>query len=89
MGWGRVTPLPLLPQKDTRESKHRRETMHNTTPLKNKKSKKFTIVIDDTPPWKVSTGHKAYRGGAGIHHDRRLKRLKTRSAQKRAAVGGC
>jgi hypothetical protein len=63
--------------------------MHNTTPPKNKNNKKFTIVIDETPPWKVATGHKAYRGGAGIHHDKRLKRLKTRSAQKRAAVGDC
>jgi hypothetical protein len=60
--------------------------MHNTTPLKNKNSKKFTIAIDGKPPWKVATGHKAYRGGAGTHHDRRSKRLKTRSAQKLAAI---
>jgi len=61
--------------------------MHNTTPPKNKNNKKFTIVIDGTPPWKAATGHKAYRGGAGAMGDRRTKRQRTRGSQKRAAIG--
>jgi len=61
--------------------------MHNTTPPKNKKSKKITIVVDGKPPWKAARGHQSYRGGAGAMGDRRTKRQRTRGAQKRVAIG--
>ncbi len=32
---------------------------------------------------KVALGHQPHKSGAGKHHDRRTKRLRTRSAQKR------
>ena len=38
-------------------------------------------------PWKVGKGHKAHRGGAGKHADRRTKRNRTRAAQNRKAIG--
>jgi hypothetical protein len=51
------------------------------------KGKKFRIKLAPIDPSKVAKGHTAHRGGAGTHHDRRLKRLKTRSAQRQAAFG--
>jgi hypothetical protein len=60
--------------------------MHNTTPLKNK-TNKITVVIDGKPLWKAARGHQSYRGGAGAMGDRRTKRQRTRSAQKRVAIG--
>ena len=38
-------------------------------------------------PWKVGMGHKAHRGGAGKHGDRRTKRNRTRAAKNRKAIG--
>ena len=49
------------------------------------KSKRTTITLQ-IEPWRVKRGHSAHRGGAGVHHDRRLHRLRTRSAQSRAAL---
>jgi len=51
------------------------------------KSKHTTIKLLPLNPWKVRRGHQARRSGSGSHHDRRLKRLITRSAQRQAALG--
>jgi len=49
--------------------------------------RKKKIVISLTiNPLKVRRGHTAYRGGAGIHGDRRLKRLKTRQNINNVAI---
>jgi len=56
--------------------------MHTVTmPKKDRNS--FTITIDHS---KVARGHQAHLSGAGKHGDRRTKRLRTRSAQRRAAM---
>lgn len=52
-----------------------------TMPKKDRNS--FTIKID---PSKVARGHQAHITGSGKHGDRRTKRLRTRSAQRRAAM---
>jgi hypothetical protein len=44
------------------------------------------ITIKVKQPWEASRGHLGHKSGAGVHHDRRLKRLKTRAAQKRAVL---
>ena len=36
----------------------------------------------------VARGHNQHRTGTGAHADKRLKRLKTRAAQKRQALKG-
>lgn len=38
-----------------------------------------TITLKTKP---AARGHQAHRSGAGTHQDRRLKRLKTRQAQR-------
>tara|TARA_Y100000034_G_C6898049_1_gene414505 strand:- start:2890 stop:3180 length:291 start_codon:yes stop_codon:yes gene_type:complete len=48
--------------------------------------KKITIKIKAKEPWKVARGHTTRRGGAGVHGDRRLGRLKTRSNKNRSAI---
>jgi|TARA_R110002051_G_scaffold99202_3_gene169574 hypothetical protein len=58
--------------------------MYNTTQLND--SKKIVIAINSKPLWKVSRGHQPHRGGAGVMGDSRLKRLKTRGAQKRTSI---
>ena len=55
------------------------------TPTMRKDERKTTITIH-VDPLKVAKGHQAHRGGAGLHNDRRTKRLRTRSAQRRAAL---
>lgn len=55
--------------------------MHVVTMRKKDDNK---IVIPATH--KVATGHRAHISGAGAHHDKRLKRLKTRSAKNRSAL---
>jgi hypothetical protein len=52
-----------------------------TMPKKDRNS--FTITFD---PTKVKRGHQAHLSGSGKHGDRRTKRLRTRSAQRRAAL---
>lgn len=47
---------------------------------------KTTINIKAKKPWKLATGHVPHRGGAGIHGDKRLKRLKTRRSQNQKAI---
>lgn len=47
---------------------------------------KTHISIPASNPARVKRGHSAYRGGAGIHADRRTNRLRTKSAQKRFAI---
>lgn len=56
--------------------------MHTVTmPKKDRNS--FTIRIDHN---KVARGHMAHISGSGKHGDRRTKRQRTRSAQRRAAL---
>lgn len=47
---------------------------------------KTHISIPSSNPCRVKRGHSAYRGGAGVHADRRTHRLRTRSTQKRFAI---
>ena len=47
---------------------------------------KNTNTINAKPAWKVSRGHAAYRGGAGIMGDRRTKRNRTRATKKNRAI---
>ena len=54
-----------------------------TPTVQKKPSMSFIIKVD---PSKVSRGHAAHISGAGKHHDRRTKRLRTRTAQRRAAL---
>jgi hypothetical protein len=51
------------------------------------KSKRTRITLARLEPWKVSRGHRPHRGGSGRHGDRRLKRLRSRGDQRRAALG--
>lgn len=60
--------------------------MHTTKPIKSRRQ--TTITIPPVDPTKIARGHRPHRGGAGVHADRRLKRLKTRAEQVREAVGG-
>lgn len=43
----------------------------------------LTIRVDQT---RIATGHRAHRGGAGLHQNRRNKRHNTRGAQLRRAL---
>jgi hypothetical protein len=43
------------------------------------KSKLTTIKLPPLHTWKIRRGHVAHRGGSGLHWDRRLKRLRSRS----------
>jgi hypothetical protein len=42
---------------------------------------KTTIKIEATPIWKIPTGHKSHKSGAGVHADKRTKRERTRGAK--------
>jgi len=46
--------------------------------------KPSNVLVIETPA--LSTGHKAHRSGAGKHADRRTRRNRTRSAQRRQAL---
>lgn len=37
-------------------------------------------------PWKVASGHRPHITGSGIHGDKRTKRNRDRSSQKRHAI---
>ncbi len=57
--------------------------MHNTVPTQSAlNSDQSTIKLACRS---LAKGHQAHKSGAGQHGDRRLKRLKTRHSQKRAA----
>jgi hypothetical protein len=58
--------------------------MHAVTPSKNNRN---VITLPPLEPWKARRGHQPRRGGAGLHQDRRMRRLRTRGEQSRAAVG--
>ena len=45
-----------------------------------------TIKISVKQSWQVSRGHLGPKSGSGVHQDRRTKRNRTRSAQRRAAL---
>jgi len=49
-------------------------------------SDKTTLKIKAKPIWKAAKGHQAYRGGAGIHADKRLGRMKTRGNKNQKAI---
>ena len=59
--------------------------MHAVKMPDKSKDIRITLAVD---PWKVRRGHIAHRSGSGMHGDRRLKRLRSRSDQRRAAMGG-
>lgn len=59
-----------------------RKRMKNVTP-KRPDDNRIVISVDVT---KVATGHKPHMGGAGKHGDKRLKRCRTRTAQRRQAL---
>jgi hypothetical protein len=44
---------------------------------------KTKMKIETKAVWELPRGHRAHRGGAGIHADRRTKRENTRSAKLR------
>lgn len=52
------------------------------------KSRHTTMTLPPLNPWKVSLGHRPHRSGSGTHGDRRTKRLRSRSDQRRAALAG-
>lgn len=45
------------------------------------------VAIHVRPIWALGKGHSAHRSGSGVHKSRRTRRLRTRSAQNRRAVG--
>lgn len=51
--------------------------------MKNKKQRSFVIKLEAKPPRR---GPQSHRSGAGVH-DNRPHRLRTRAAQRRAALG--
>jgi hypothetical protein len=44
------------------------------------------IRIEPTNPGRIKKAHTPHRSGAGIHGDRRVKRLKTRNDANRYAI---
>lgn len=50
------------------------------------RKKDTRITLSPLDPWKVGRGHADRRGGAGVHQDRRLHRLRTRTASRRVAL---
>ena len=59
--------------------------MHTTTPIKSRN--RTTITIPPVDPTKIAWGHRPHRGAAGVHGDRRTRRLRTRGERVREAVG--
>lgn len=51
-----------------------------------KRKKKIVVSLNVRPLWELGKGHTDHRSGSG-NHDSRPKRLRTRSSQKRQAVG--
>lgn len=49
-------------------------------------SGKITLKITATPIWALPKGHRERRGGAGIHGDRRTRRLRTRGERLRFEI---
>lgn len=47
------------------------------------KMKPLKIKVE---PWKIPAGHQAHVTGTGVHGDKRTKRNRTRSDQKRNAL---
>jgi len=45
------------------------------------------IILKEIDPTKVARGHQPRLSGAGTHGDRRTKRQRTRSSQKRRILG--
>ena len=60
--------------------------MYATTQPTN--SKQTTIILPPLKAWRLSKGHIADRGDAGVHADRRTNRLRTRQDRERAALAG-
>jgi hypothetical protein len=47
-----------------------------------------TIKLNVRPLWRIGKGHNPHRSGAGVHGDRRTRRVRTRGAASRRAVDG-
>ena len=58
--------------------------MQTVTMPKNKRT--APIVLPPIDYSKIKTGHRPHRGGVGIHQDGRTNRLRTRAAQRHAAL---
>jgi len=48
------------------------------------KSQTITVKVE---PWKAPAGHLPHRSGNGVHKDKRTRRLRTRGAASRRAIG--
>lgn len=48
-----------------------------------KRKNKITLKVNVKKPWEVGRGHYQPRPSAGVHQDKRTKRVRTRSAIKR------
>jgi hypothetical protein len=44
------------------------------------------IKLNVKASWQVGRGHAEHKSGAGVHQDRRTKRLRTRQTQLKAAL---
>lgn len=44
------------------------------------------IKLNVKKQWQVGRGHTTHNSGAGVHHDSRTKRCRTRQAQQRKAI---
>lgn len=49
--------------------------------------KNTTIKLNVRPIWQIGKGHNPHRSGAGTHGDRRSRRVRTRGAAARRAMG--
>jgi hypothetical protein len=49
-------------------------------------SKKISVITIHVDPLKVATGHQPHASGAGVHKDKRHRRLRTRSAASTSAI---
>jgi len=50
------------------------------------KSRRTTISLPKLDASRIARGHAVHRTGAGTHHDRRTKRLRSRGDQRRVAL---
>jgi len=61
-----------------------RDTPMHTVNMPDRR-KHTTISLPKLDPSRIARGHQPHRGGAGTHGDRRLRRLRSRGEQQRAA----
>lgn len=51
-----------------------------------RRKKTIRLELDVKKDWEVGHGHIPHRGGGGEHQDKRNKRNRTRSSQKRNSI---